>query len=296
MIALGERFAAAPSRHSWGTVDSGRRARSTMIVVVGCVLLVGLMGGGLWLASRLASQVIAEGQGEAQSLRGELQNAFRQGVAEAEAENADAAPTPPDDRTGADAAATDDAQARALALAQVNEFIAAEVLGGGAAADGDSGRTVAQALDRAVATLDSGPARPPAVEAAIRTTIAASYLGLEKHDEAAAQCLAAESILRAAYGELHDYSLAALRNLGALEARRGRWTDAADWFDALANARQARFGPDDADALALRRFASDLSLRAGAIVPGAPAATWPKEIRRFLEEAPRCARFGPLEL
>jgi tetratricopeptide (TPR) repeat protein len=274
-----------------------------MVVVIGCVALAALMAGGLWLASRYASGVIAESRTEALNLRDELERAYRDGMSEAEAESGVL------ELTGAggvtvdiDVSPTSEANIRLQRAAMVNSFIAREMLAAGrpgaaepGAGAGAAERGLSAALDHVARMLNEDQAHDPAVEAGIRIMLASRYLELGRFDRAAAQCELAEATLRFTYGEHHPYTLQALRNLGAVAVLRGRLEEADMHFRALAESRAALFGRDDGDALTLARFIADLSRFAATVRPDLPAADQPDDLRRFLDDAPECARFGPLE-
>lgn len=270
-----------------------------MSVIVGCAIIVALLAAGIWISLRFAREAIRESRDEAFRVQQDLARSVQQGMTEAAIESAQL-------ETDEDAAAAVEAepeiipsheQMTAAWMQQVNEFIAREVLSAGAGSGtADEGSpTLLEALHRAAAQLETGEARHPAVEAAIRTTLASSLLNLEQVDDAADQCIAALELLRRGFGEMHDYTMQARRNLGAVRLRQGDFDDAAMIYQVLYEMRLAAGGPDDPATAETLRIARLLRDEAALIAPDAAPAAMPVEIRELIERPPTCCRFQPLE-
>jgi tRNA A-37 threonylcarbamoyl transferase component Bud32 len=131
------------------------------------------------------------------------------------------------------------AQAEAAQARAVSDFLR-QVLG--AASPRQQGRDVkvSEALGRAVASLDDASRLPPALEAAVRETVSATYLELGELPAAEAQARAALALRRREPGPESPEALAAQVGLAAVLQQQGRYAEAvALGRGALAGQRKA---------------------------------------------------------
>ncbi|MCZ6837474.1 MAG: tetratricopeptide repeat protein [Planctomycetota bacterium] len=272
--------------------DVRRRGSSAFSVILACTIIVALIAAGLWLASRYAKQVIEESRVQTGAKRLQVEDAFRQGMMEAEAEEAELDDEPVTTPVQEEHNSVSSEIVNWMRL--VNSFLAQEVLAG-ATNTKDGSPTMSQTLDRASARLEENDSYPPAVEAAIHTLLAHSYLNLDRTDDALAHAQMAMDILRLAYGQVHDYSRQAQRNLGAIRLHQHRFDEAMMDLQTLYEMRLAALGPDDPLSAATMRMLRMLRLYEADLMGNDDHDSWPGEIRNLLEDLPDCCRFGPLE-
>jgi serine/threonine protein kinase len=109
--------------------------------------------------------------------------------------------------------------------------------------------TVREALDRAAARIGNRFQDQPLVEAAIRTTIGAAYINLNRHQEASVHLERAVALRQAYLGCDHPDTSDSMRNLAAAYARTDRFPEAISLRQHLLESCEARLGPDDPRAL-----------------------------------------------
>ena len=258
------------------------RRGSTSSVLISCIIILILMGAGLWLAARYASRVIDDSQQKTFNLKEQIEESARQGMLEAELEEPDSELDP---ETSGDIAKWSNL---------VTTFLAQELLVGTKDENGNP-RTKSETLDQASKNLDQREPYPPAVEAAIRTLLALSYRDLDRLDIAAVQADAAYELLLRSYGEMHLYSLQALRNVGALRWNQNRFDEATLIFQTLSEKHQVIFGTDDIRTQATQRVFRLLRMHESDLILFDNPETLPIEIRQLLDNPPDSCRFQTLE-
>ena len=162
-------------------------------------------------------------------------------------------------------AATDAAIAKA-----VNDFLQADLLGEVASAphrDQDTGGdvylTVKEALDRAAAHIGQRFQDQPLVEAAIRTTIGASYGNLFESQAALSHLEVAVKLRKAHLGPDHPDTLYSMYHLAGAYVGVGRSSDAIAIGQTMLASRQARLGPDHPETLTCMGGLADFYCQAG---------------------------------
>ena len=270
------------------------RRASALAVVLGCLIIITLLALGLWMTSRLAKSVSQESRQKAFAMSDAVAESVQEGMAEALQENEEAEP-----ETKVETSPSPDQAEIPLAqqwTTQVNEFLTREVLGAGISADSpDRSPTLDETLHQAALKLDTGMIEHPAVEAAIRTTLAKSFLGLNKLEDAVWQGeFALESLVKG-FGEHHSYTSQAVRNLGALRIGQQRFDDAVELFQRLYDLRIASSGLDDPEAREIVDFVRRLKL---SDFPGSSIqqeSDSPSHFRTLMEQTPPSCAFKALE-
>lgn len=274
-----------------------RRLRgSTLAVVLGCLVILVLLLVGLWMASRFAKSVISDSRQQGFSMKQDLERSTREGMEQARRESelmddseAVTVDNPPD-------AVQLDERTKTQWIARVNEFITSEVLSAQLiGSEPDRSPTLRQALDRAVEKLDAGVIDHPAVEAAVRTMLASSYLSMDLPEEASWQGGSALEKLRTGFGMNHPYTGQAMRNLATIHVFEGRFDEAADLYESLFEIRHAadESPSEDSNQLldAIRLLRSAIPARA----VGLDRSEWPDTILQLLQQSPPYCSLKPLE-
>jgi tetratricopeptide (TPR) repeat protein len=148
-------------------------------------------------------------------------------------------------------AATEAAIAKA-----VNEFLQADLLAQAATSplsgkeiEGKPNLTVREALDRAAARIGSRFQDQPLVEAAIRTTIGASYRSLYAPELALPHLKRATELREANLGPDHPNTIDSMNRLADGFGLVGQRQDSIALYQQLLKSRKARFGPDHPETL-----------------------------------------------
>lgn len=274
-----------------------RRHRGSMLaVVLGCIVILLLFLVGLWQASRFAKRVITDTRRQGITMNQAIERSTREGMEQARRERElldDPEAVTVDDPPVAKQL---DERTKTQWLARVNEFITIEVLS--AQQNGsDPGRfpTLRQALDRAVDKLDAGAIDHPAVEAAVRTTLASSYLSMDLPEDASWQGASALEKLRTGFGLSHPYTRQAMRNLAAIHVSEGRFEEAADLYETLYEIRHVEdvSSLEDSNQLlnTIHLLRSAIPVRA----VGLDQSEWPGTILHLLQQSPPCCGLKLLE-
>lgn len=275
---------------------SRRHRGSTLAVVLGCLVILLLFMVGLWQASRFAQRVINDTRQQGITMNQDLGRSTREGMEMARQESEildDLEIVTLENPPGAEPL---DEQTKTQWIARVNTFIANEVLSAQLNdTNPDRPPTLRQALDQAVDKLDAGAIDHPAVEAAVRTTLASSYLSLDLPEDASWQGASALEKLQTGFGLNHPYTGQAMRNLGAIYMSEGRFDEAADLFETLF---EIRFGGDESPSEDSNQLLDAIRLLRSAIPSraiGLDRSEWPGPILHLLQQSPPCCSLNPLE-
>ena len=267
-----------------------RRGGSLLPVILGCAIIVLLMGAGLWMASRVAKKAVEEGRKLQSSRQQEIVNAMKMAMQEAKDETAGlittenkSIPPPP--------VANTDQLRKAEWSSLVNDFLAARLL----AIEPGATTSLESILHGAIADLDAAIDLHPVVESAIRIRIAESYLKLRRLDDAAVQCQSALDLFDRTFSIKHPYSIRTRQNLAVVRLHQGQITEAALLYQQLHEIRLVENGSDDLKTIETLRIASMLRSFEANPVGGALLSELPLPIQRLLDlELPSC-RFQPIE-
>lgn len=275
--------------HGWS------RGGSLLPVILGCAIIVLLMGAGLWMATRFAKKAVDEGRSLRSSRQQEIVDAMNLAMQEANEESEGLITTkdqllPPVAPVGVE-------QARAAQWSSlVNSYLVERVLAiEPGTSSGDASTSLESILHRAVAELDAETEMHPVVESAIRIRIAESYLKLRRLDDASLQCQRALDTFERTYNNRHPYSIRARQNLAVVRLHQGQITEAALLYQQLHEIRLVENGSDDPITIETLQIASMLrSFEANQEGIGLLSEPSPA-IQRLLDlELPSC-RFQPIE-
>lgn len=289
-----------PERRNPENIDqhdpqSGRRLVQVLMLGAGILILAGLFGGGLWLTGRFARTFAADKTQRQTNLQRSLARAIRDGMSEASSDgDEDMRSSLPEASQSAPTHAIWQTSAWSAA---VNDFIVREILGGDVTRDRDESAQLNDVLDRAVHTLDLAESQHPAVEGAIRTLIAASYLHRRQFDHCADQSQRALDVLNLHFGEAHPYTVRAMENLGIARLRQARIGDTIEIYRRLADLRVLQSGPEHPDTIQTMQFLRVLLQNQDApelITPDMPRVLHPS-IEMWILLEYDCCSFRPLE-
>jgi tetratricopeptide (TPR) repeat protein/predicted Ser/Thr protein kinase len=139
---------------------------------------------------------------------------------------------------------------RQSAIAQaVNEFLNRDLLAAASPENLGPDVSVGQLLDHASEGLEDRFQDQPLVEAAIRSTLGETYVGLGDYEAAALHCEKALKLRRAELGEDDSKTLSSMSDLGVVYERQERWDEAERLHLGALEGRRRLLGADHADTL-----------------------------------------------